>query len=65
MKSNEFTLINIAGGSGGTYRIHDGRLTERAIRAIQDAPHGGWEFRGPAAAEAAQLWEDHLESRED
>lgn len=56
MRKNEFSLRNITGGSGGTYRLNDGRLPQSAIRTLTDAPHGGWEFWGPAARAAADRW---------
>lgn len=39
MKSNEFQLVNMAGGRhGGTYRMRaDGRLPLRAVRALVHA----------------------------
>ena len=58
MQSNQFQLINIAGGSGGTYRLRrDGTLSLRAVRALQDAPWCGWSFSGPAASQAITQWE--------
>jgi hypothetical protein len=55
--SSLFMLRNIAGGSGGTYRLRDGKLSARAVRVLEDAPYGGWEFSGPAARVAYELWE--------
>ncbi len=58
MQSNQFQLINIAGGSGGTYRLRrDGTLSLRAVRALENAPWRGWHFSGPAAGAALAQWE--------
>ena len=55
--TNTFILINAAGGSGGTYRLtKDGHLPLRAIRALIDAPWGGWDIVGPAAFAAIDQW---------
>lgn len=58
MKSNEFQLINMAGGRhGGTHRMRaDGRLPLRAVRALVHAPYGGYNFAGPAATAALVAW---------
>ena len=55
----QFSLHNIAGGSGGTYRLRaDGTLSRRAIRALSNTPFGGWLFSGRAAATASAAWRD-------
>ena len=58
MKSNQFQLVNMAGGRhGGTHRMRaDGRLPLRAVRALAHAPFGGYHFSGPAAPAAAVAW---------
>lgn len=57
MQVNQFTLINRAGGSGGTYRLRrDGSLSLRAVRALEDAPFCGYGFVGPAASAAILAW---------
>ena len=57
MHANEFSLSNAVGGSGGTYRLNqDGTLSRRALRALIDAPFGGWGFSGPAALPAMDQW---------
>ena len=58
MKSNQFSLVNLAGGThGGIYRLRaDGRLPLRAVRALVDAPYGGYSFAGPAASAASSAW---------
>jgi len=58
MKSNEFQLINMAGGRhGGTHRMRaDGRLPLRAVRALVHAPYRGYSFAGPAATDALVAW---------
>jgi hypothetical protein len=58
MQSNQFTLANLTGGThGGTYRLRaNGRLPLRAVRALVDAPFGGYSFAGPAASAAAVAW---------
>ena len=57
MKSNQFELINFAGGSGGTYSLRkDGTLSLRAVRALSDQPFQGYGFIGPAASAAITAW---------
>lgn len=58
MQSNQFVLVNLTGGThGGTHRMRaDGRLPLRAVRALVDAPFGGYHFSGPAAPAAAVAW---------
>ena len=66
MQVNQFRLINIAGGSGGTYRLRrDGTLSLRAVRALENAPWRGWHFNGPAAGAALAQWEELRDAAHD